>query len=168
MKGWGPVSLSAGLLFTYPEKGEQKLETTSYPFIGASSITIIQKKCFLKKNIIIIIICIIIIIILIISIYYRHHHSFFAYWCWPCSRSFRMQKTHYNHHDLHQKHDHYHHHRHHCHNHHSQSFSSPLWCQLCLRSFERKISNFPSSRLVTFPYPWFHTVSYSNYFMTSV
>ena len=30
MKGRGPVSLSAGLHFPYPEKVEEKLETTFY------------------------------------------------------------------------------------------------------------------------------------------
>ena len=58
-----------------------------------------------------------------------------------------MKKTHCNHHRHHHNH---HHHHHYNHNHHCHSFSSLLWCQLCVRSFGIKISHFPSSRLVTF------------------
>ena len=43
MKSWGPISLSAGLLFPYPEKMEHKLETTSYQYIGDSNIKILNK-----------------------------------------------------------------------------------------------------------------------------
>ena len=62
-----------------------------------------------------------------------------------------MKKTHYNHH-CHRRHhhNHHHHHHHHHHNHHCHSFSSPLCCRLCLRSFGSKISHFHSSRQVTF------------------
>ena len=35
MKGWGAVSMSAGLLFQYHEKVEQKFETTSNHFSRA-------------------------------------------------------------------------------------------------------------------------------------
>ena len=60
-----------------------------------------------------------------------------------------MKKTHYNHHCHHcHHHNHHHHHHHHHNNHHCHSFSSPLWCQLCLRYFGSKISHFPFSRLV--------------------
>ena len=52
---------------------------------------------------------------------------------------FGMKKTHYN--------NNIHHHHHH---HHQHSFSSPILCQLCLRSFTRKITNFPSSMVMTF------------------
>jgi hypothetical protein len=62
--------------------------------------------------------------------------------CHPCLRSFGMKKTNYNHHRHHHNH-HHHHNNHHCH-----SFSSPLWCRLCLRSFGSKISHFFFSRLV--------------------
>jgi len=61
-----------------------------------------------------------------------------------------MKKTHYNHYRHHHNHHYHNHHHHHHHNHHCHSFSSPLWCRLCLRSFGSKISHFPSSRLVTF------------------
>ena len=43
MKGWRPVSLSAGQIFPYPEKVERMLETTSYHYIKASHIKILQK-----------------------------------------------------------------------------------------------------------------------------
>ena len=59
-----------------------------------------------------------------------------------------MKKTHYYLH--HHNHNNNIHHHHHHNNHHCQSFSSPLWCRLCLRSFGNKIRHFPSSRLVTF------------------
>ena len=58
-----------------------------------------------------------------------------------------MKETNYNHHCHHHNH---HHHCHHHNNHYCHSFSSPIWCQLCLRSFGSKISHFPSSRLVKF------------------
>ena len=96
--------------------------------------------------------------------HYHHHHSFRASWCRPCSRPFRMNKTHYNHnrhyqnpHHYHNHYQHYHNHynyyhnhHHHIHDQHYHSFSSSLQCRLCLRSFGRMISDFPSSRLVTF------------------
>ena len=63
----------------------------------------------------------------------------------------KLKKTHYKHHCNHPcHHNHHHHHHHHHHNHHCHSLSSPLWCQLCLRSFGSKKSHFPFSRLVTF------------------
>ena len=49
MEGVGPVSLSAGLLLQYPEKVEQKHETTSYHFKGATNTIILQKKCKKKS-----------------------------------------------------------------------------------------------------------------------
>ena len=44
MKGWGPVSMSAGLLFQYHEKVEHKFETTSNHYSGASNTNLLQKK----------------------------------------------------------------------------------------------------------------------------
>ena len=50
MKVWGPVLPSAGLCFKYPEKVEQKLETTSYFYIGASNIKSYKKRFLKNKN----------------------------------------------------------------------------------------------------------------------
>ena len=68
LKGWGPVSISAGLLFPYYEKVEQKFETTSYHCSGASNTKFLQKNVYEEKNTITIIIIIIIIIIVIIIV----------------------------------------------------------------------------------------------------
>ena len=59
-----------------------------------------------------------------------------------------MKKTHYNPHCHNPHYHHQHHHQlyYHC----CHSFSAPLVCQLCLSSFGRNISHFPSSRQVTF------------------
>ena len=56
MKGQRPVSLSAGLLFSYPKKWEQKLETTSSHYSRASNAIIQQEKVTITNKIIIIII----------------------------------------------------------------------------------------------------------------
>ena len=68
MKGWGPVLISAGLLFPYHEKVEQKFETTSNHYSRASNTKFLQKNGFEEKNTITIIIIIIIIIIVIIIV----------------------------------------------------------------------------------------------------
>ena len=123
MKGWGPVSLSLGLLFPYPEKVEMKLKITFYQLFWSLNNIILEKKCVWKKH---------------YHHYHHHHccyhihhhqhhhhhhdnyphhhHSLLAPWWDPAWGPFGMKKTHYNHH--------HHHHHHHCH-------------------------GFPSSRLVT-------------------
>ena len=68
MKGWGPVSISTGLLLPYHEKVEQKFKTTSYNYSGAPNTKLLQKKCYEQKNTITIIIIIIIIIKVVIFI----------------------------------------------------------------------------------------------------
>ena len=158
MKGWGPVSMSAGLLFPYHETVEQMFETTSNHYSGASNTKFVQKKWLWRKK-------------HHYHHYYhhrhhphhRHHHhchyhQFYHHYhslsappsANPVWGPFGMKKTHYNHH-RHRRHHHNHHHDHqHHHNHHCHRFSSPLWWRLCLRSFGSKISHFPSSRLVTF------------------
>ena len=60
--------MSAGLLYPYHEKVEQKFETTSNQYSGASNTKFLQKKCLSRKNTITIIIIIIIIIIVIIIV----------------------------------------------------------------------------------------------------
>ena len=69
-------------------------------------------------------------------------------WCHPCLKSYGMKKTNYTHHHHHCHHHNNHHHDHNIH--HCHSFSFPIWCRLCLRSFGSKIRYFPFSRLVKF------------------
>ena len=49
MKGWGSVSISAGLLFPFHEKVEQKFETTSNHYSGASNTKFLKKNVYKKK-----------------------------------------------------------------------------------------------------------------------
>ena len=81
-----------------------------------------------------------------------------------------MKKTHYNHYCHHQNYPHHHDHHHHCHcqNRHFHSFSSPLWRRLCLRSFGRMISNFQSSRLVTFQRKLDFQIRRLSYFLKNI
>ena len=60
--------MSVGLLFPYHEKVEQKFETTSTHYSGASNAKFLQKKNYEEKNTITINIIIIIIIIVIIIV----------------------------------------------------------------------------------------------------
>ena len=71
--------------------------------------------------------------------FHHHHHSLSAPpGAIPVWGPSGWKKKHYNHH-RHHCHHHNHHHNHHHHNHysnnHCHSFSSPLWCWLCLRPF---------------------------------
>ena len=69
MKGWGLVSISAGLRVPYHEKVELKFETTSNHYSRASNTKFLQKNVFEEeKNTITIIIIIIVIIIIIIIV----------------------------------------------------------------------------------------------------
>ena len=63
---------------------------------------------------------------------------------------------------------HYYHHHYHCHNHHCHSFSSPLWCRLCLRCFGWMTCNFLSSRLVTFQHILELQIRTLSYFLKNI
>ena len=155
MKGLGPVSMSAGFLFPYHVKVEQKFETISCHYSGASNTKFLQ-KIFMKRETPL--------PSLLSSSSSSSSSSLLSLskissslsqfigslWCQPCLSSFGMKETNYNHHCHHHNHHNHHHHHHHHNNHHCHSFFPPLWCRLCLRSFGNKNSHFPSSRLVKF------------------
>ena len=50
MKGWGPASISAGLLFPYHLKVEQKIEITSNQNSGVSILNSFTKKSLWRKK----------------------------------------------------------------------------------------------------------------------